>query len=165
LLSEKKNLQAEIDELKRCFEMVNINLGTPGQEAQMPWLMSQLRENVSLKEKVNELEEIIRCKGYTVKAAAAEHDFKMMELRLASEMEELTKVIEMLKGQLVEVEDFEVPVFLGKLEEALLVFGHEVGMHSTSTVVSEVSKDSKEEDSWDDGGCFLWKDTCARLDR
>jgi hypothetical protein len=160
LLCEKKKLQAEVDQLKRCFDMVNVNLGSPGHEDQMPWLMSQLRENASLKEKVDELEEIICCKGYTVKAAAAEHDFKVMETKLALEVEELTKVIDMLKGQLGGIDDVEVPVFLGKLEEALLMFGREVGNHSVFTANSDISVCSKE-DSWD-SGCFTWKDTLSR---
>ena len=157
LLCEKNKLQAEVDQLKRCFEMANENLGSPGHEDQMPWLMSQLRENVTLKEKVDELEEIIRCNGYTVKAAAAEHDFKVMETKLALEVEELTKVIEMLKRQQGGADDVEVPVLLGKLEEALLMFGREVENHSVFTVTSDVSVCSKEE-SWD-SGCFAWKDS------
>jgi hypothetical protein len=158
LLCEKKKLQAEICQLKRSFEIVNLNLGTPGHEDQMPWLMSQLRENASLKEKVDELEEIIRYKGCTVKAAAAEHDFKVMETKLALEVEEITRVIDMLKGQLGGVDDFRVPVLLGKLEEALLMFGREIRNDpGVLTVSSDVSVCSKE-DSWD-SGCFAWKDT------
>ncbi|KAL3822212.1 hypothetical protein ACHAXA_000652 [Cyclostephanos tholiformis] len=110
LRCEKQELQAEIEKLKKCFGMVNDNLDSPANEDQMPWLMSQLRENVSLKEKVDELEEIIRCKGYTVKAAAAERDFNVMKAKLALKKEELTKVIEMLKGQLVKLDDLLVDI-------------------------------------------------------
>jgi hypothetical protein len=149
LRCEKQELQAEIEKLKKCFGMVNDNLDSPANEDQMPWLMSQLRENVSLKEKVDELEEIIRCKGYTVKAAAAERDFNVMKAKLALKKEELTKVIEMLKGQLVKLvvhDNFEVPIYLGKLEEALSVFGNEVEKQSVSTECSNSSVYSKEDD-------------------
>jgi hypothetical protein len=164
LLCEKKKLQAEINELKQCFEMANVKMSTNGDKIFMPWLMSQLRENVTLKEKVKELEEIIRCNGYTVKAAAAETDLKMMEKKLALEMEALKKVIEMLKGQLVGVEDFEVPVFLGKLEEALLVFGRDVTIKPP--IMDVLSSESLEimslnpvntHDSWVKSRCFACK--------
>ena len=164
MICEKKTLQAEINELKQCFEMANVKTSTNGEKIFMPWLMSQLRENVTLKEKVKELEEIIHCKGYTVKAAAAETDLKMMEKKLASEMEKLKKVIEMLKGQLVGNEDFEVPVFLGKLEEALLVFGHDVTikppimdiLSSESLEIMSLNPDNTH-DSWVKPRCFACK--------
>jgi hypothetical protein len=148
---ETQELQAEIEKLQKCLRMVNVNLGSPACEDQMPWLMSQLRENVSLKEKVDELEEVIRCKGYTVKAAAAEYDFKVMKTKLALEKEKLTGVIGVLKGQLIKLvdnDDFEVPIFLGKLEEALSVFGNEVEKHSVSTV-SDASMYYSKEDAFD----------------
>ncbi len=143
---EKQELQAEIERLQKCLAIVNVNLGSPAGEEQMPWLMSQLRENVSLKEKVDELEEVIRGKGYTVKAATAEYDFNVMKTKLASEKEKLTEVIEVLKGQLVKVvhDDFEVPIFLGKLEEAISVFGNEVEKHSVTTVSNTSMNCSKE---------------------
>lgn len=172
MLSEKKKLQAEIEDLKNCLENVTIKLSTSGDESQMPWLMSQLRENISLKEKVAELEEIIANGGYTVKAAEAEDQFNKMERKLAREMENLTEVIDMLQGQLGGVDDFEVPVVLGKLEEALLTMSKSAGdtskdnalgmcsftverdRHTVSTVCSDVSEYSKDE--WE-GGCFMWK--------
>ena len=56
---DKKKMQTEINELKKCFETFNIQLGDTGDKLHMPWLLSQLRNNVALKERINELEDVI----------------------------------------------------------------------------------------------------------
>jgi hypothetical protein len=121
LIRDKKKLQAEIEELKCCLEKNTVKgLNTSDDESQMPWLISQLRERVRLREKVAEMEDVISNGGYTVKAAQAEDQYNKIKNKLAREVEELTEVIAMLKSQLGGVDDVKVPVVLGKLEEALL---------------------------------------------
>jgi len=90
LKHDKKKLQTEIDELKNCLETFNIQLGDIGGKLRMPWLLSQLRDNVSLKERVTELEEIIHSGGYTIKAAEAERDYRKKKFELAAEIENVT---------------------------------------------------------------------------
>lgn len=168
---DKKTLQTEVDHLRYCFETFNIKLQDTGDKIHMPWLLSLLRDNVSLKERVAELEEIVRGEGYTVKAAEAEQDFRKKEIELSTEIEKVTFVIGMLKGQAQEGENFEVSVLLTKLEEALLVFGH--GEHdeahiddiisaASSDITSLMSHDSfarrgiapmMSNDSWSKPGC------------
>lgn len=110
----------------------------------LPWMTTQLRENISLKEKINELEEIILYEGYTVKALEAELDFRSAEVKLKTEMDNLTSVIEMLKSNQEGADDVEFPVLIGKLEEALHKFGIDVGIYypDINLAVSTVSSAS-----------------------
>jgi hypothetical protein len=110
----------------------------------LPWMTTQLRENISLKEKINELEEIILHEGYTVKALDAELDFRSAEVKLKTEMDNLTSVIEMLKSHQEGADDNEFPVLIGKLEEALHKFGIDVGIYyqDNDLAVSTVSSAS-----------------------
>jgi hypothetical protein len=145
---DKMKLQTEVDQLKNCLETFNLKLSDTGDKVNMPWLISQLRDNVSLKERINELEEIVRGAGYTVKAAEAEKDFRMKEVELASEVERISVIISMLKDQARDdegdVNKFEVSVMLGKLEEALLMFGYdgyEKGAPNNNDIISAASSD------------------------
>ena len=110
----------------------------------LPWMTTRLRENISLKEKINELEEIILYEGYTVKALEAELDFRSAEVKLKTEMDNLTSVIEMLKSHQEGADDVEFPVLIGKLEEALHKFGIDVGIYYSdiNLAVSTVSSGS-----------------------
>lgn len=111
----------------------------------LPWMTTQLRENISRKEKINELEEIILHEGYTVKAMEAELDFRSAEVKLKMETDNLTSVIEMLKSHQEVVDDVEYPVLIGKLEEALHKFGVDVGIYfpDINLAVSTVSSGSE----------------------
>lgn len=125
---DKKKMQTEINELKKCFETFNIQLGDTGDKLHMPWLLSQLRNNVALKERINELEDVILGNGYTVMAAEAENDFRRKEFELATEIEKVTRVLEMLNEQVQGGEGgdkLNTCVLIGKLEEALLMYGYE----------------------------------------
>ena len=148
LKSDKKKLRTEVNQLKNCLETFNLKLSDTGDKVHMPWLLSQLRDNVSLKERINELEEIVRGAGYTVKAAEAEKDFRRKEIELASEVERISVIISMLKDQARDdegdVNKFEVSVMLGKLEEALLMFGYdgyEKGAPNNDDIISAASSD------------------------
>lgn len=84
------------------METFHIQLGDTRDKFHLPWLLSQLHDNVSLKEQVTELEEIIHGNGgytYTIKAAEAERDYRKKEFELATEIENITSAIEMLKDQ------------------------------------------------------------------
>ena len=126
LEDDKKKLTDEVVELKKCFDMYDLKLKGTNDKVHMPWLLSQLRDSVQLKERVVELEEIIKGEGYTVKAAEAEADFKKMGGAISLEMEKVTPIIATLKAQAASSQDLEVPILLGKLEECLLVFGHDI---------------------------------------
>ena len=125
LKSDKRRLEAEVDELKECFKAQRIMLKGTEDKVHMPWLLSQLRDSVQLKEKVIELEEIIENSGWTVMVLEAEDDCRKKERELELEVEKITGVMETLKAQVEGVERWEVPVLVGKLEECLLVFGYE----------------------------------------
>eukprot|EP00579_Thalassiosira_antarctica_P017639 CAMPEP_0201935426 /NCGR_PEP_ID=MMETSP0903-20130614/35418_1 /ASSEMBLY_ACC=CAM_ASM_000552 /TAXON_ID=420261 /ORGANISM="Thalassiosira antarctica, Strain CCMP982" /LENGTH=638 /DNA_ID=CAMNT_0048475841 /DNA_START=90 /DNA_END=2006 /DNA_ORIENTATION=+ len=171
LQSEKKRLHAEVAELKQCFEMYDLKLSGTNDKVHMPWLLSQLRDSVALKERAIELEEIIRCEGYTIKAAEAEIAYQKKEMEMTLEMEKISQIIDTLKGQTAEVEDIEVPVLLGKLEEALIVFGHDHDedgkpIDDGSQIVSAASSDimslntnnSYMNDKWSDSRCINIRD-------
>lgn len=113
----------------------------------LPWMTTQLRENISLKEKINKLEEIILYEGYTVKAMEAELDFRSAEVKLKAEMDNLTSVIEMLKSHQEVVDNVEYPVLIGNLEEALHKLGVDVGIYfpDINLAVSTVSSGSSTE--------------------
>ena len=188
---DKKKLQTEVDQLKYCFETFHLKLSDTGDKVNMPWLMSQLRDNVSLKERVAELEEIVRGGGYTVKAAEAEKDFRRKEIELAMEIERISGIIGMLKDQVHDDEGdankFEVSVLLGKLEEALLMFGydgyekapnnHDLISAASSDVTSMMTHESyiKQEvvtamsnESWNKQGCTVmssFTEGCSTLKR
>lgn len=170
---DKKKLQTEIDELKNCLETFNIQLGDTGGKLHMPWLLSQLRDNVSLKERVTELEEIIRSGGYTIKAAEAERDYRKKEFELAAEIENVTSVMEMLKDQVQGVDKTNAAVLLGKLEEALSMFGYDayekehiddMVTAASSDITSMISNDTfkapvivsiPSTESWNKPGCSV----------
>lgn len=189
---DKRKLQTELDQLKNCFETFNLKLSDTGDKVHMPWLLSQLRDNVALKEKVTELEEIVRGGGYTVMAADAEKDFRTKEIELATEIERVSGVIGMLKDQAHDeegdVHKFEVSVLLGKLEEALLMFGHDgyekvtnnddIVSAASSDVTSMMSHESfiKEREivtamsnaNWNKQGCSVmssFTEGCSNLQR
>ena len=126
LQADKERLEKEVVELNACFEAYNHQLRESGDKMSMTWVLSQLRDSIQLKEKIIELEEIISSGGYTVKASEAESDFKKKEKEMALEMGKLTETIQMLKSQVENEAGIEVPRLIGKLEEALLVYGYEV---------------------------------------
>lgn len=188
---DKKRLQSEVDQLMNCLETFNLKLGDTGDKVHMPWLLSQLRDNVALQDRVNELEEIVRGAGYTVKAAEAEKDFRRKEIELATEIERISGVIGMLKDQTHDdegdVHKFEVSVLLGKLEEALLIYGYngyekapnndEIVSAASSDVTSMMSHESfvkrgivtaMSNESWNNQGCTVmssFTDGCSTLQR
>lgn len=133
--SEKKKLQAEVRELKECFEMYELKLKGTEDKVDMPWLLAQLRDSVVLKEKINELEEVIRCKGYTVKAKEAENAYKEKEIEMSREMEKILAIIDALNGQTGGEQDVEVSALLGKLEEALIEIGRD---HDTENFIPPI---------------------------
>lgn len=122
---EKKEMQAEFERLRKCSATIELTLSETGDKIDMPWLLSQLREKFVLKERNAELEEIIVGKGYTIKAAEAEKDYREKESELDSEIGKFISLMEILKGQAKEVGSIEVTELLMKLEVVLLVLGSE----------------------------------------
>lgn len=108
--------------------MYDLKLKGTEDKVHMPWLLAQLRDSVVLKEKVNKLEEVIRCKGYTVKAKEAECAYKKKEVEMSRELEKILAIIDALDGQTGGEQDVEVSTLLGKLEEALIVIGRDHGI-------------------------------------
>lgn len=151
---DKKCMQTEINKLNKCFEAFNIQLGETGDKLDMPWLLSQLRDNVSLKERINELEDVILGNGYTVKAAEAEHDFRKKEFELATEIEKVTRVLEMLKGHIEGGDNkSKASALISKLEEALLIhdyeeyaedFMNDMVSETSSGITSMISNENKQ---------------------
>lgn len=152
-------------------------LAGTGDKVHMPWLLSQLRDTVQLKERIVELEEIIRGEGYTIKAAEAESAFKKREGEIAEDLKKLTAVMEMLKGQVEAVDDVEVPVLLGKLEEALLVLGYvgdnrgelddivsQILSATSSDAMSLNTNDSFTDDKWVKSNCITARDFRELMD-
>ena len=123
--SDKKELQNEIDQLKKCFASLPLKLDETGDKIDMTWLLSQLREKASLQERNTELEEIIAGNGYTVKAAEAEKEWMKKELELATAIEESNIVIDNLRGYAKDVDSIELSELINKLEMALLILGSE----------------------------------------
>ena len=123
LQADKERLEKEVVELNACFKAYNHQIRESGDKMSMTWVLSQLRDSIQLKEKIIELEESNG--GYTVKAAEAEADFKKKQKDMELEMAKLLTLTEMLKSQVKNEADIEVPILIGKLEEALLVYGYE----------------------------------------
>lgn len=113
-----------------------------------PWLLAQLRDSVALKEKVVELEEVIHCEGYTIKAKEAEISYMKKEEELKFELVKVSQIIETLKDQTAGVKNMEVPVLLGKLEECL----QEIGEDIEDDEDDEDDEDSEEDSDDDDDG-------------
>ena len=122
LKNDKERLEQEVEEVKTCFKIFECKTEN-GDKVEMAGVLGWLRETVQLKEKVQELEQMLSNKGYTIKATKAENDYKKKEMEKEAEIETLTKVIKMLKDQTDGEDDLELPVLLGKLEETLHVFG------------------------------------------
>ena len=122
LKNDKERLEQEVEEVKTCFKTFECKTES-GEKVEMAGVLGWLRETIQLKEKVQELEQMLSNKGYTIKATKAENDYKKKELEKEAEIETLTKVIKMLKDQTDGEDNLELPVLLGKLEETLHVFG------------------------------------------
>lgn len=122
---EKEKLQDEVDQMRKCFASLQLKLRETGDKIDMVWLLSKLREKARLKERNDELEEIIVGKGYTVKAADAEIDLRKREVELATEIKEYDAVMENLRGYAKDVDNIELTELLDKLQVALLVLGPE----------------------------------------
>eukprot|EP00578_Thalassiosira_sp_NH16_P022124 CAMPEP_0181103264 /NCGR_PEP_ID=MMETSP1071-20121207/14773_1 /TAXON_ID=35127 /ORGANISM="Thalassiosira sp., Strain NH16" /LENGTH=669 /DNA_ID=CAMNT_0023186327 /DNA_START=56 /DNA_END=2065 /DNA_ORIENTATION=+ len=172
LQAEKERLQAELHELNQCFKSYNLMLKGTGDKVHMPWLLSQLRDTVQLKERIVELEQIVENSGWTIKATEAAKEFNKKEKEIELEMAKLTQVIETLKSQVCGVDDLEVHALLGKLEEAVLVFGDDTGVStpvddlvsqivsvaSSSDIASLNTNDSMNEDNWAKSTCISTRD-------
>jgi hypothetical protein len=124
LKNDKKLLQEEVEQLKRCSTSLQLELRDTGETIDMKWLMSQVRDKATLKEKNAELEEIIVGKGYTVKAAEAENDLRKKEFELTTQIEEIDTVLEILRGHAKDVGNVEISELLNNLEAALLMLGN-----------------------------------------
>ena len=122
LKDDKERLEQEVEEVKTCFKTFECKTES-GEKVEMAGVLGWLRETVQLKEKVQELEQMLSNKGYTIKATKAEKDYKKKEMEKEAEIETLTKVIKMLKDQTDGEDNLELPVLLGKLEETLHRFG------------------------------------------
>ncbi len=125
LKSDKKELQDEMDQLKKCFASLHLKLRETGDKIDMTWLLSQLRDTASSKERNAELEEIIAGNGYTVKAAEAENDLRKKEHELATAIEETNAVMENLRVHAKDLVNIELSELINKMEMALLVLGSE----------------------------------------
>ena len=125
---DKKELKNEVDLLKKCYAALHLELSETGDRIDMSWLLSQLRNNATLKEKNAELEEMLVGKGYTVKAAEAENDLRKKELELTTEIEEIKaikEVMESLRDNANDGDGIEISELLNKLEVAILMLGSE----------------------------------------
>jgi len=124
LKNDKKLLQEEVEQLKRCSTSLQLELLDTGDKIDMKWLMSQLRDKATLKEKNAELEEIIAGKGFTVKAAEAEQDLRKKEFELATQIEEINTVLGILRGHSKDIDNIETSKLINNLELALLMIGN-----------------------------------------
>jgi len=160
LHDEKKALEAEVYELKKCFELTNLKLSGTNDKVHMPWLLAQLRESVSSKEKAKQLEEIVRCEGYTVKAKEAENSYKKKSQEMTLKLARVNQIIDALKGQTNAVQDMELPTLLGKLEECLYEFEEDDDI--VSQILTATSSDINQSISLNSSGSYPedtnWRD-------
>jgi len=165
-LTQEENdfLKAELaqlrDELNQTVVHMNeIKVNLDGDKVHMPWLLSQLRETLALREKVAMRDEIIKGQGYTVRAAQAEKQFQQKQKELNGEMNKLKSMMTMLSP----VGDESTGRLLGKLEECLRFFP-EVSMYDKPGDIFSFSYDSlslntrPSEEEWVNAKCITIRD-------
>ena len=168
LKNDKERLEQEVEEVKTCFKTFECKTEN-GDRVEMAGVLGWLRETVQLKEKVQELEQMLSNKGYTIKATKAENDYKKKEMEKEAEIETLTKVIKMLKDQTDGDDNLELPVLLGKLEEALHVFG--VKYAPTDDHIDDISACESDiislisTDSYKNNACCTTRDFKGLMDK
>jgi len=169
LKNDKERLEQEVEEVKTCFKTFECKTEN-GDRVEMAGVLGWLRETIQLKEKVQELEQMLSNKGYTLKATKAENDYKKKEMEKEAEIETLTKVIKMLKDQTDGDDNLELPVLLGKLEETLHVFG--VKYVPTDDKLDDISACESEDiislnstDSYKNNACCTTRDFKGLMDK
>lgn len=118
---KEKKLKSEIDELNGAFEQYKLHFAQDGEKVDMAYFLSKLRETVKLNNRIDQLEKIVREKGYIVDVHKAECDLREKERTVTAGIEAVGQVLSMLKSVLNE-EEVEAPRVIGKLEESLLLW-------------------------------------------
>ena len=140
LLTQEKHLRSEISELKHICETVQVQFS--GENVDMAYFTSQLRNSIQLKNKIEQLEELIQGKGFTKVMVEAENKLRQKERQMASDIDKINEIFEMLKPQVCK-EEIEVPRLIGLLEESLALFSDDKGIDNVSTKATD---DDDEED-------------------
>ena len=147
---EEKKLRSEINELHEAFDQYKLHFAQDGEKVDMPYFLSKLRETVKLNNRIDELEKLVKEKGYVLDVFQAECDLREKERNVAAGIDALNQIIVMLNAVLNE-ENVETPRVIGKLEESLLLWTEKTGI----ALASKASNDKLPTNDAKDRGVAL----------